>query len=139
MTRAKRGLKCMGSDGGRGNRRDASRSGRADLADQRIAILIGHRDIGKQDVHLRLLENLQGLACVSSEADARAAILQRVSHHFPAVVLVVDNEHANAIETNATRRLRFRDGTSGGVFGLPHAGPSAHSAPVHSRLIGVFA
>ena len=40
--------------------RDPRRCGRAHGADQRIPILVGHRDVGKQHIDLGLLQDLDG-------------------------------------------------------------------------------
>src|SRR5438552_3304951 len=75
---------------------------RADLADQRIAILAGHPDVRDQDVRACLLEGLQGLARRGHRGHRRAASPEHGRDELSRVRLVVDDEDSNALEV---RRL----------------------------------
>ena len=71
---------------------------RANLPNQRIPIVAGHRDVGEQHVDVVALKNLNRIARVRCERDLRAAILQRAADQLARIFLIVHDEHSDAVE-----------------------------------------
>src|SRR5262245_54447224 len=79
---------------------------RAQPADERVAVLARHRDVGDDDVGLRLRDLLDRLADRRRGTNLRAVAGEQGGHDFPRVRIVLDDEHAHALEACELRLLR---------------------------------
>ncbi len=80
-----------------------ARSCRSNPANQRVAVVTRHRDVGKQNVDIVALENLNRIMRVGGQRNVRAAILERPPYELARIFFVIYHQHSDAVEPSARR------------------------------------
>ena len=75
------------------------------LADQVVAVLLGHPDVADQHVRPEASEEAQGLVGGLGGLHVGPAVAQDLPHQGPGVGLVVDDEHAQPVEVVPRARV----------------------------------
>ena len=80
----------------------------AELADEPVAVLVGHGDVADEDVGDAALgaHGVEGVAGGAGGGDDGAAALEDGGDHLAGVGLVVDEQHAHAVEVDRLDRRR---------------------------------
>jgi len=86
------------SDGG--DAPDALRRRRTDLLDERVAVLLGHADVGDEDVRDGAFELRERRVGAGGDLNDHAARLEQHLEELACIRLVVDDEHGDALEAH---------------------------------------
>ena len=97
----------------------------ADLADEGVAVLVGHADVGDKHVRAVLLQQRQRLLDARGREHDDLAALEHGGEQLADVGLVVDDEHAQALDLDRAGQLVGAGGLDLGDVGLDAQARSA--------------